>query len=215
MIKKHQNTHRDSQRLKSVAPSNRSAASEDYQEDRSKEQATAPEIEHSKARKEIRSPVEVAESQTDLRRQQDIESYMNTIMQQPRVSEFEVDLAFRNAKLRVSYLARNDFIPSNPNERESMITREKLLRWRYQGKIFSVNSGDTILFPAFQFDDSKPKPIIEVVLSELPQEMHFWQVAIWFDSSNGWLNWECPQSCLDRWDDVHKAARQEALASCF
>lgn len=215
MVKKHQNTYRDSERLKSVATSNQSAAAEDYQEDRSKENAKEPENEPLEARKEVRSPLEVAESTTDLRRQQDIESYMKTIMKQPRVSEFEMDLAFRNAKLRVEYLARHDFIPSNPNKRDSMITKENLLRWRYQGKIFPVNSGDRTLFPAFQFEDNKPKPIIEEVLSELPREMHFWQVAIWFDSSNGWLNWEFPQNCLDRWEDLLKAARQEALASCF
>ena len=165
--------------------------------------------------KEVRSPFDLAETDTDYRRQRDIEGFLKTIVELPRVSEFEIDLAFQNAKLRATYLSENDFVSFEANDCNATLTKADLLKWRSQGRVFSVNVEEQSLFPAFQFENGEPKPIIAKVLSELPREMHSWQVAIWFDSSNGWLNWEFPHKCLDRADDLLKAAKQEALASCF
>lgn len=167
------------------------------------------------SKKRIRFPREVAENDTDVRRQSDIESFLSTIIKHPPVSEFEIDLAFQNAKLRASYLSEQKFVSLEMESRDLEVSKANLLEWYNQGRIFGVNKGEQILLPAFQFRNGEPIPIIEQVLSELPKEMHSWQIALWFDSSNGWLDSEFPQNCLERESDLLRAAKQEALASCF
>lgn len=170
---------------------------------------------HKNLKKRIRFPSEVAENDADVRRHSDIESFLSTIIKHPPVSEFEIDLAFENAKLRALYLSEQKFVSLEMESRDLKVSKAKLLEWYNQGRIFGVNNGEQILFPAFQFRKGEPIPIIEKVLSELPKEMHSWQVALWFDSSNGWLDSELPQNCLERESESLRAAKQEALASCF
>ena len=67
------------------------------------------------------------------------------------------------------------------------------------------------LFPAFQFADGKPLPIIKKILEALPEDMSPWQTAFWFKSSNGWLGGKTPQECLKNESKVIDAAEQLAL----
>ena len=83
-------------------------------------------------------------------------------------------------------------------------------RWKQQGKIFSVPSRGSELYPAFQFREGQPHPSVAKILRELPKQMSPWQIAFWFTSSNGWLRGAAPADRLDDEEAVVKAAHRES-----
>lgn len=83
-------------------------------------------------------------------------------------------------------------------------------RWKQQGRIFSVPSRGSELYPAFQFREGQPHPAVAKILRELPKQMSPWQVAFWFTSSNGWLRGAAPADRLDDEEAVVKAAHRES-----
>jgi hypothetical protein len=83
-------------------------------------------------------------------------------------------------------------------------------RWKQQGRIFSVPSRGSELYPAFQFREGQPHPAVAKILRELPKQISPWQIAFWFTSSNGWLRGATPADRLDHEEDVVNAARRES-----
>jgi hypothetical protein len=82
-------------------------------------------------------------------------------------------------------------------------------RWKTDGKAFSVPWRGREEYPAFQFRDGRPLPVIAAVLSALPDAMTPWQIAFWFVSSNPWLDGKAPCAMLSDAEAVVRAARQE------
>ena len=71
-------------------------------------------------------------------------------------------------------------------------------RWRAEGKIFAVEHESSLLYPAFQFDSQgRPRPVVADILSILAAKLSGWQLALWFVSSNGWLDGASPLDLLD------------------
>jgi len=83
-------------------------------------------------------------------------------------------------------------------------------RWKQQGRIFSVPSRGSELYPAFQFREGQPHPAVAKILRALPKQMSPWQTAFWFTSSNSWLRGAVPADRLDDEDAVVNAARRES-----
>ena len=81
-------------------------------------------------------------------------------------------------------------------------------RWKQQGRIFSVPSRGSELYPAFQFREGQPHPAVAKILRELPKQLSPWQIAFWFTSSNGWLRGAAPADRLDAEEAVVIAARR-------
>ena len=83
-------------------------------------------------------------------------------------------------------------------------------RWKKSGAVLSVSHRGAEYFPAFQFrDDGQPHPVVKRVLSALPEAFSNWQRALWFVSTNGWLDDKAPMDSLDEPDAVVAAARRE------
>lgn len=82
-------------------------------------------------------------------------------------------------------------------------------RDRFTGEIFSVEHRGTEYFPAFQFQDDRPRRAIKAALAALPQSLSAWQRAFWFVPANGWFNDEAPVDMLDSPGEVAAAAEQE------
>ncbi len=85
-------------------------------------------------------------------------------------------------------------------------------RWRQADRIFAVPFQGSELYPAFQFADDCPLPIIGEILKVLGDARTPWQTAFWIVSSNSWLDGVAP---LDRFSEpgqVLNAARQEVGA---
>jgi len=83
-------------------------------------------------------------------------------------------------------------------------------RWKQQRRVFSVPWQGSELYPAFQFRDGQPRPVVAKVLRELPDKLSPWQTAFWFTSSNGWLRGATPAERLDDEDAALAAARRES-----
>ena len=144
-----------------------------------------------------------------------IEQYIAILTKSSNLEGFEYDLAYKNAKLRVNYLSNNEFVTLRPSVHSTQASNFTLSQWEQEQQIFSVNYMDQVVYPAFQFADNKPIAVIEKILKELPEEMSSWQIAFWFETNNGWVGGESPKDCLDKVEQLVKAAQQEALSHCF
>jgi hypothetical protein len=73
------------------------------------------------------------------------------------------------------------------------------LRWRKQGKLFSINHGGRELYPAFQLGpDGRPLPIVAElleILARVPDRTE-WDNALWFAGESGWLDGKTPLELL-------------------
>lgn len=87
-------------------------------------------------------------------------------------------------------------------------------RWRKAGKIFSVPQGGTDYYPAFQFSDAQPLPVLAEILKRLATDPTRtpWQNAFWFASSNGWLGGAAPMDLLISAPERVLEAADRALA---
>ena len=61
--------------------------------------------------------------------------------------------------------------------------------WIQESRIFKVNYYGVDLFPAFQFLDSAPLPVVAQVLAVFKEARHSaWNIAAWFTQKTGWLD---------------------------
>ena len=124
----------------------------------------------------------------------------------------EAELAVDNLELRRAYLDETPTLTAAQIHRMSGLTSrntsEPASRWKSEGKTFAVRVGRRDLYPAFQFEDGAPRPVVRDVLAALPESMTGWQKALWFASGNGWLDGDEPQKRLRDRELVVAAASQ-------
>ena len=122
----------------------------------------------------------------------------------PKKADVYLRIARKNAESCARYLRTADLYAPEDIQGPSA-------KWKREGRVFAIQHNDEDLFPAFQFADGKPLPIIKKILKALPEDMSPWQTAFWFKSSNGWLGGKTPQECLKNESKVIDAAEQLAL----
>jgi len=124
------------------------------------------------------------------------------------------DIGLENAALR------QEFIRAWPSLRSGEVhtlsgrtSRNAALtasRWKGQKKLFAVPFGGHDRYPAFQFKDGRPQPVVGRVLARLGGRLSPWQTAFWFVAENGWLAGRRPVDLLDADPDaVVEAAGHE------
>ena len=138
----------------------------------------------------------------------------------PPLSTHEAQMAQRVAVARAAIL-----------EEFGCFTREKLAAssrardpgglvdtWRSRSKVFSVplpqnTAKDADVYPAFQFHEGKPRPIIATILGIFGKALSGWDLAHWFTSGNSMLPDSArPVDLLERAPAaVEAAARFDAL----
>ena len=96
-----------------------------------------------------------------------------------------VRIARKNAEMRATYLKTTELYTAEDIQGPSA-------KWKRAGRVFAIQDGEKDLFPAFQFADGKPLPIIKKILEALPDYLSPWQTAFWFESGNGWLGGKNP-----------------------
>ena len=114
-----------------------------------------------------------------------------------------IDQARRNAEARADFIRQfemldadqvHEFYGSKARNRSALAAR-----WRSDKKIFAVQFGGRLLYPAFQFDvQGRPRKVISKVLAALGDAVGAWQMALWFVTPNGWLAGDKPVDLLDR-----------------
>ncbi len=152
----------------------------------------------------------------DLRKQalseDNISKLVDIVLNDSERANVELDLEMDNAQLRADYLKSEKLLTSAQVRQRSGLSlknkSEPASRWRRDRKLFSVAKKGMELFPAFQFRDGQPRPVIKKVLNILPSSFSPWQIAFWFASGNGWLDGEAPQDCLDAPNEVIDAAER-------
>lgn len=82
-------------------------------------------------------------------------------------------------------------------------------RWKKARRIFGVRVSGREVYPAFQFQDGRPKPVVGKVLKALPDTLSGWQTAFWFTAPNGWLDDRTPLDALRDEPAVLHAAERE------
>ena len=126
------------------------------------------------------------------------------------------DLERDNAEAQAGFLKKwpmrtaeelAEFAGHGSNNRSATATR-----WKKAGKIFGVPKGRREFYPAFQFNEGRPRPVIGKVLQALPAEMSPWQTAFWFIGPNSWLGDKSPVERLDDEAAVIGAASNEGQA---
>ena len=122
----------------------------------------------------------------------------------------ETELDIDNARLRADYLQETPCLTAakihaasglDPRNRSGPASR-----WKREGRLFAVRRSSIDLYPAFQFEDGVPRPVIKKIIAALPNDMTGWQIAMWFASGNGWLGGDEPQERLTDPDAVIDAA---------
>ncbi|MDE0332435.1 MAG: hypothetical protein OXL41_11255 [Nitrospinae bacterium] len=143
-----------------------------------------------------------------------IEKILDVILSDAPRHRVENELEIDNARLRSRYLQETPLLTGaevraasglNPRNKS-----EPASRWKREGRLFAVRRSGIDHYPAFQFADGAPRPVIKEILAALPEEMTGWQIAMWFASGNGWLEGDEPQESLSDPEAVVDAARRLA-----
>jgi hypothetical protein len=86
--------------------------------------------------------------------------------------------------------------------------------WLVSNRLFAVETSAGKVFPAFQFEQGMPRPVISRVLRALDGQLRGWEVLAWFTGSNGYLDGARPVDRLgDGADEVVAAAAYQASLS--
>lgn len=82
-------------------------------------------------------------------------------------------------------------------------------RWKKARRIFGMRVSGREVYPAFQFIEGRPRPVVGKALEALPTGFTGWQTAFWFTGPNGWLDGQAPVERLEDDAAVIAAARHE------
>jgi hypothetical protein len=86
-------------------------------------------------------------------------------------------------------------------------------RWHSEGRIIGVPLHGRTLYPAFQFRDGRPSPIVARAGAILRDRgLSGWPLALWFTTPSGWLWDRRPVDLLDEDPERVLAAAGEALS---
>ena len=82
-------------------------------------------------------------------------------------------------------------------------------QWREDGKVFAISYQGKDRFPRYALDDTfRPIPALESVL-KLFGSIDPWRIAVWFESTNAWLNNRRPRQLLSEEPErVQRAAER-------
>lgn len=166
----------------------------------------------------IERAIEMLQPVADRRRARltdaNIEKILEVLLSDSPRAAIDTDLDIDNARLRAEYLQETRYFTAAQVRAASGLAprnhSEPASRWKREGRLFAVRRAGKDLYPAFQFEDGVPRPVIRKILAALPKDMSGWQIALWFASGNGWLDGNEPQKSLSDPNSVVEAARRLA-----
>ena len=102
---------------------------------------------------------------------------------------------------------------SVPGEADRPVPSSSIRRWRRRRMIFGVRYKRRDYFPAFQFRDGNPKPIVGRLLNilHLVRREDNWFLFYWFVGANAWLEpYATPSSLMDANEEAVIEAAEHA-----
>lgn len=144
--------------------------------------------------------------------EENIAALLEIYLDREGIAEVDEEIELDNAELRAIYLKKNITYDSAQIHRNSGLNSsnasEPASRWKREKRIFAIRFKGVDRFPAFQFEDGEPRPVIKKVLGKLPADMSPWQIAFWFESGNGFLDGKSPRQLLSNRKLVMQAAER-------
>jgi hypothetical protein len=120
----------------------------------------------------------------------------------PKLKEVFARLAEREMRTRGLLVHQQPVFTANsvPGQADRPIPASSIRKWRRRRLIFGARYKGRDYFPAFQFSDGHPKPIVGRVISilDLVRREDNWFLFYWFVGANGWLEeGETPSNVMD------------------
>ena len=136
------------------------------------------------------------------KRQTDFRSLLDVLLRGVKLRTLDIRSAQNQAKALEAVLEncewltaeeigeRGEFSPSNP--------AALAIRWKLEGKIFAVPYQGKDRFPRYGLDEAfRPIPDLESIL-KLFGPISPWRIAVWFESTNTWLDHHRPRELLSK-----------------
>ena len=103
-----------------------------------------------------------------------------------------VMLAQKSAKALEEVLENSEWLTAEKISERGKFSPSNLAapanRWKLEGKIFAIPYQGKDRFPRYGLDEGfRPIPILESVL-KLLGPVSPWRIAVWFESTNAWLD---------------------------
>ena len=149
----------------------------------------------------------------DERHERRIERLVEAYLDVDPLESVERDIDEDNAEARRDFMATVPTLDSAEVHRRSgrrgAAVAQTAHEWKRAGRILGVPFDGRDAFPAFQFQEGRPRPIMRRVLAALPGDLTPWQRAFWLTSATDDLGGAAPSDLVKAGDErVVEAARQ-------
>jgi hypothetical protein len=141
-----------------------------------------------------------------------VDAYLKSAPTAPARHQIEMDNARERARFVEEFPCYSSREVAELAGHEAANASATATRWKKARRIVGLPWKGSDLYPAFQFREGRPRPIIGRLLETLPERMSPWQIAFWLTSSNGWLGGATPLERLDDEADLIEAAAHESEA---
>jgi len=106
-------------------------------------------------------------------------------------------------KGKARLLGSGDFLPAEAFAVMAQLSteqsRDELREWKCAGNIFSLAYGDKEYFPLYAFDPAsrfRPFSSLAAIITTFGSSKSDWAVALWFGSSNSYLEGQMPKDVM-------------------
>lgn len=141
-----------------------------------------------------------------------VDAYLKSAPTAPARHQIEMDNARERARFVEEFPCYTSREVAELAGHEAANASATATRWKKARRIVGLPWKGSDLYPAFQFHEGRPRPIVGKVIESLPERMSPWQIAFWLTSSNSWLGGATPLEKLDDEAALRAAAERESEA---
>jgi hypothetical protein len=156
---------------------------------------------------------DVVASRRQALRERDIEALVDVFLRAEPLAPAMPAIERDNASAQAAFLKRWPVLTAEAvakqAEHGSANRSATASRWKKARRIFGIRVAGREVYPSFQFQEGRPRPVIAKVLAGLPEDMTGWQTAFWFIGANSWLDGDAPINRLKNAAAVVSAAQHE------
>lgn len=127
-----------------------------------------------------------------------VDAYLKSAPTAPARHQIEMDNARERARFVEEFPCYTSREVAELAGHEAANASATATRWKKARRIVGLPWKGSDLYPAFQFREGRPRPIVGRLIETLPERLSPWQIVFWLTSSNSWLGGATP---LDRLDD--------------
>ncbi len=134
------------------------------------------------------------------KRQTDFKSLLDVLLRGVKLRSLDIRRAQQQARALEAVLENSEWLTAEEIGERGKFSPSNLAapanRWKQEGKIFAVPYQGQDRFPRYGLDEAfRPLPGLEPVL-KLFGSISPWRVAVWFESTNAWLENRRPRELL-------------------